>query len=114
MNLATTIALALSMSAAMPAMAFERSSKEVKINETHLAKLAPEEQQEVLALKSRLEELIATDRSTLTSDERAALRTEWKELKSEMRDHNAAAGGSAIYISTAGLIIIILLLIILL
>ncbi len=114
MHFATTIALALSMTTAMPAMAFNRPSKEVKINEKHLSKLAPEEQQEVLALKSRLEELIATDRSTLTSDQRAALRTEWKELKNEMREHNAAARGNAIYISTAGIIIIILLLIILL
>ncbi len=114
MHLSTTLALVLSLTAAMPAMAFDRPSKEVKINEKNLAKLAPAEQQEVLALKTRLEELIATDKSTLTSEERAALRTEWKELKNEMKEHNAAAGGSTIYISTAGLIIIILLLIIIL
>ena len=114
MQLAATLALVLSMSAAMPAMAIGHPSKEIKINEKHLSNLAPEQQQEVLVLKGRLEALIATDRSTMTSEERTALRTEWKELKNEMREHNAAAGGQAIYISTAGIIIIILLLIILL
>lgn len=88
--------------------------REVHINTERFAKLAPVEQDEVLALQVRLEELIATDRSTLTPNERAALRTEWKQLKHEMRAHNDGGHGNVIYLSTAGLIIIILLLIILL
>lgn len=76
--------------------------------------LAPAEQQDVLALKVRLEELIATDRSTLTPDERAAMRTEWKEMKREMRAHNEGGHGHVIYLSTAAIIVIVLLLIILL
>ncbi len=87
-------------------------SKEVRINESHFATLDPAEQQRVLDLRDRLESVLATDKSTLTSADRAALRNEWKSLKKEMREVNKA--GNAIYISTGGLIIIILLLIILL
>jgi hypothetical protein len=107
--LAAALLFATSSAAAIPG-----PDREVRIDSARFAQLAPAEQQEVLALKMRLEELIATDRSTVTRDERAAMRTEWKELKREMRAHNDGGRGNVIYISTAGLIIIILLLIILL
>lgn len=110
----TALTLALSTAVATPALAIDRPVREVHINAERLAVLDPKEQEAVLVTKSRLDELIATDRSTLTTGERAALRAEWKELKRDMRTHNARAGGNVIYISTAGLIIIILLLIILL
>ena len=86
--------------------------KEVHINQERLAQLPLEDQQRVLAIKDRLEIIIATDRSNLDRDQRTELRAEWKDLKDEMKEYNR--NGNAVYISTAGLIIIILLLIILL
>lgn len=113
-RITTTLALVFSAAIATPALALDRPVREVHINAERLAALDPKEQQEILVIGSRLEALIATDRSTLTKEERAELRTEWKELKRDMRIYNARSGGNVIYISTAGLIIIILLLIIIL
>jgi hypothetical protein len=87
-------------------------SREVRINAERLAALPPAEQVRVLEIHDRLQELLATDRSTLDKEQRSELRSEWKELKSEMEYYNR--NGSAVYISTGALIIIILLLIIIL
>ena len=94
------------------ASAADLPGREVRINEERLAELPMVEQQRVLEIKDRLEAIIATDRSSLDPAQRAELRTEWKELKGEMKEYNG--NGSVIYISTAGLIIIILLLILIL
>lgn len=110
----TTLAACATLFLASPstANAAAPGSKEVHINEDFFATMSPAEQQKVLELRDRLEAVIATDKASLSASDRAALRAEWKGLKKEMREVNR--GGSAIYISTAGLIIIILLLIILL
>jgi hypothetical protein len=63
----------------------------------------------VIQLKQRLAEVKAIDRSTLTSDEKKALRQEKRELKKEMK---VISGG--VYVSVGALILIIILLIILL
>lgn len=84
----------------------------VVIDEVNLAKLAPAEQQRVLAIKDRLETITAMDRSSLSKEERRALRAEMKGIKEEMKVYNQR--GTVIYLSTAGIIIIVLLLIILL
>ncbi len=87
-------------------------SREVIIDNERFEQLTCVEQAHVLDIKSRLETIMATDRSQLDAEERKTLRSDWKALKEEMADMNR--DGSTIYISTAGLIIIILLLIILL
>lgn len=86
--------------------------REVRINTETLMKLPEADQDRVLEIKDRLEVLMATDRSAITAEQRDELRTEWKDLKREMKQYNR--NGNVIYISTGGLIIIILLLIILL
>ncbi len=87
-------------------------AREVIIDNDRFEQLTCDEQSNVLDIKTRLETIIATDRSQLDRTERKALRSEWKTLKEEMAAANR--DGSTIYISTAGIIIIILLLIILL
>jgi hypothetical protein len=87
-------------------------TREVRINAERLAALPPEEQERVLEIHDRLQELLATDRSSLEKAQRNELRSEWKELKSEMQHYNR--NGNVVYISTGALIIIILLLIIIL
>ncbi|MBK8615228.1 MAG: hypothetical protein IPN85_17595 [Flavobacteriales bacterium] len=111
--LASIIMVSAPSAQAAPAAPSEPlGKKEVHINTERLAQLPLEDQQRVLAIKERLETIIATDRSTLDRNQRSELRSEWKQLKDEMKEYNR--NGSVVYISTAGLIIIILLLIILL
>ena len=95
-----------------PASATVLPTREVRIHEERLQELPLIEQQRVLEIKDRLDAIIATDRSSLDTEQRAELRNEWKELKGEMKEYNR--NGNVIYISTAGLIIIILLLILIL
>jgi hypothetical protein len=90
----------------------EHTGREVRIETANFNKLSADDQTRVLEIKERLESIIATDRATLSSSDRSAMREEWKDLKKEMKHYNA--GGSVIYISTAGIIIILLILIILL
>ena len=109
------VALLLTCSALLttsPSTASTGTGREVRINTENFDKLSAQEQQRVLEIKGRLEVILATDRSTLDRAQRDAMRTEWKNLRSEMRDNGWH--GSVIYISTAGLIIIILLLILIL
>jgi hypothetical protein len=87
-------------------------AREVRINAERLAALPPVEQERVLEIQDRLQELLATDRSSLEKAQRNELRSEWKELKSEMEYYNR--NGNVVYISTGALIIIVLLLIIIL
>ena len=74
-----------------------------------------EEQKEsrMQAMKERVSEIKAMDKSTLTKEERKALRTELKQMNKEARamGRHAVTG---VYISVGALIIIILLLIIIL
>lgn len=86
--------------------------RRVVIDQKHFEQLDAQQQYAVLATQARLEAILAVDRTTLTGEERRALRNEYKEVKRAMKKHNA--GGTVIYISTAGIIIILLLLIILL
>ncbi|MBP6575247.1 MAG: hypothetical protein KA230_12410 [Flavobacteriales bacterium] len=112
-NLTTLVLASASLLITAPASAAApRQGREVRINTENLVKLSPEDQERVLEIKSRLEVLMATDRSSITTEQRGELRTEWNGLKREMEQFNQ--NGNVIYISTAGLIIIILLLIILL
>lgn len=86
--------------------------RRVIVDQERLQKLNPEDQRAVLDLQQRMENVLATDRSQLTSAERKVLRDEYRGMKREMDELNA--GGTVIYLSTAGIIIILLLLIILL
>lgn len=105
--------LAATLAAGLLSMSAQATpSREVIIDNDRFEQLTCEEQAHVLDIKSRLETILATDRSQLDATERKTLRSDWKALKEEMAEVNR--DGSAIYISTAGLIIIILLLIILL
>lgn len=74
-----------------------------------------EEQKEARmeAMKERVAEIKAMDKSTLTKEDRKALRTELKQMNKEARamGRHAVTG---VYISVGALIIIILLLIIIL
>ncbi|MCW5899588.1 MAG: hypothetical protein KIT10_09990 [Flavobacteriales bacterium] len=100
---------------AMPSMAahsFPAKERTVTIDEARFHALPVEQQAEVLRIADRLETIIATDASSLTREERAAMRGEWRELKQEMKALNR--GGTVIYLSTGGLILLIILLIILL
>jgi len=111
-NILATSAACIALLMATPATALDRPVREVRINAENLAKLPPAQQQRVLVIKSRLEELMAVDRSAIDPSVRAVMRSELKALKREMKDHNR--DGTVIYLSTAGIIIIILLLILLL
>jgi len=92
--------------------AAELPPREVRIDHERLATLPEADQQRVLEIKERLETIIATDRKAMDAQQRSEMRSEWKELKSEMKEYNR--NGSVVYISTGALIIIILLLIIIL
>lgn len=86
--------------------------RNIMIREEVFGALAASDQHKVLDLKQRMEALMATDRSTLSAEERRKLRGEWRSMKHEMNALNR--GGTVIYISTGGLILLIILLIILL
>lgn len=109
------LVLSAALAATVPAFAnaAQIGERTVVIHQERFERLSEEDQRAVLELQQRLETLLATDRSALSASERSALRKDFKEMKAEMKSYKAA-GGSVIYISTAGLIIIILLLIILL
>jgi hypothetical protein len=106
------LAAALAFTSTDGAAAARTAEREVRINHERFVKLPLAEQARVLEIKNRLGVLMSTDRSSLDPGHRAALRTEWKGLKGEMKELNR--GGSVIYISTAGLVLIIILLVILL
>ena len=94
----------------MPAMA-SGPEKEIRINEENFAKLSETEQQRVLEIKDRLEAIQNADRSSMTKEDRKEMRSEWKELKKEVKQINSAQ--PVIYISATALLIIILLIILL-
>lgn len=85
--------------------------KKVLINQENLAKLSPADQDRALCIAERLETIANTDRSSLTSDERKALRAEARGLKQEADLFNR--DGTVIYFSAGTLIIILLLILIL-
>jgi len=88
--------------------------RKVNIDHERLALLPESDQERVLRIADRLEEITGMDRSDLDRAERRALRREVHALKQEADAYNRAAGGTVIYISSAGLILILILLIILL
>ncbi len=103
---ATAFSMQLSASANAP--------HTVTVDHERLALLPERDQQRVLRIAERLEEITDMDRSDLDRTERRALRQEVHALKQEANAYNSAAGGTVIYISSAGLILILILLIILL
>ncbi len=111
-NLTTSAIVCLSIFLAPAAVASDLPERKVQINMERLAALPPAEQVRVLEIQDRLQVLLATDRAALDAGQRSELRSEWKELKSEMKYYNR--NGGVIYISVGALIIIILLLILIL
>ncbi len=107
----TLLALAFAFSIGQ-AQAAPFGEPQVIVDQAKLNTMSAEDQAAVLRIQDRLEAILATDRSTLSSEQRKELRAEYKGLKQEMKYYNA--GGTVIYLSTAGIIIILLLLIILL
>lgn len=105
--------LAIAIIGLLPARALAATPRHVTVDQTNLAKLSPADQQRVLCIADRLEEITTIDRSALSSDERKDLRAEVKTLRHEANVYNRAGGGTVIYIS-AGTIIIILLIILIL
>lgn len=71
--------------------------------------LTEEQKARLAAIKSRVDEIKAMDKSALSKAERKALRQELKDMKKEAK---AISGG--VYLSVGAIIIIILLLILLL
>ena len=69
----------------------------------------PAESAEAKTLLLRLDEIKATDKSKLNSDEKKDLRKEVKSIK-----HNLKDIGSGVYLSGAAIILIVILLIVLL
>jgi hypothetical protein len=70
---------------------------------------APVESADMQALKNRVQEIRAMDKSTLSRSEKKELRQELKDINKTMRDNN-----NGIYLSLGAIIIVILLLILLL
>lgn len=66
------------------------------------------EKEQVQRLQNRLEEIKAIDKSSLTKDQKKALRGEVKQIKKDMK---AISGG--IYLSVGAVILIVLLIILL-
>jgi hypothetical protein len=86
-------------------------AKKIRVDQENLAKLSPADQDRVLCIAERLENIAEMDRSTLSDEERKALRTETRELKREADLFNR--DGTVIYFSAGTLIIILLLILIL-
>jgi hypothetical protein len=107
-----TLAVAGLLLAPITAKATGPKERPVVIDEEVLATRTPAEQQRVLDLKHRMEQLMATDRKGLQAEQRREMRQEWRGMKAEMKELNR--GGTVIYISGVGLILLIILLIILL
>ncbi len=85
--------------------------KRIRIDQENLAKLSPADQVRALEVAARLESIATTERSTLTRDERQALRMETRDLKREVNALNERGSGTVIYISAATIIIILLIII---
>lgn len=85
--------------------------EKVYVNMENLARLSAADQDRVLCIAERLETIANTDRSTLTREERKALRAETRELKQQADLFNR--DGTVIYFSAGTLIIILLLILIL-
>jgi hypothetical protein len=104
------VTMVLATGSAQCVLAGEPANK-IHIDQDNLAKLSPADQERVLCIVERLETITAMDRSTLTREERKALRIETRELKREADLFNR--DGTVVYISAGTLIIILLLILIL-
>ena len=96
------VSATITTAAALP----ETPSKEVIANMTKEQKEA-----RFVAMKERVEEIKAMDKSKMTKQDRKALRLELRHMNKEARSMGYTSG---IYISVGALIIIILLLILIL
>lgn len=105
LSLAMTMMFCFSASLvnAAEATSKEEPKKEITLNEEQKA-------QRIEAIKRRVEEIKAMDKSHLSRQERKALRKELKEMKEQAR----AVTGGGIYLSVGAIIIIILVLILIL
>lgn len=108
-------ALVVTSMMALPAIGAHAAGPErkVTVDQDNLMKLCPEDQQRVLCIADRLEEITNMDRSGLSRHDRKAVREETRELKREAADYDRRAGGTVIYISGAGLLIILIIILIL-
>jgi hypothetical protein len=116
MNMPTTRSrvLALCLLLATVPVSFagdDAPEKKIRINQENLSKLAPADQDRVLCIAERLETIAETDKSSLSREERKALRAETRELKNEADLFNR--DGQVLYISAGTLIIILLIILIL-
>ncbi len=69
-----------------------------------------QKQAKLQAIKDRVEEIKAMDKSQLSKEQKQELRAELKTMKAEAK----AAGGGGVYLSVGAIVIIILLLILIL
>lgn len=116
MNMATMrsriLALTLLLATAPVSFAGDGASdNKIRINQEKLSKLSPADQDRVLCIAERLETIADMDKSSLSREERKALRAETRELKNEADLFNR--DGQVLYISAGTLIIILLIILIL-
>lgn len=103
--------LTLSIMTALTLLSFmpNQLNAETTSNPTTISVNPTTEPIEVVAMRARLDEINALDKSNLSSGERKQLRKEVRSLKGQLREVN---GG--VYLSVGAVIIIVLLLILLL
>ncbi|MEH6304502.1 hypothetical protein RYH73_02545 [Olivibacter sp. CPCC 100613] len=101
--LLTVFMLAFTFSTPLAAFANDKHAKTVEISKEEATR-------EINAMKRRVEEIKAMDKSSLTKVERKALRKELREMNKRAR----ALGSGGVYLSVGAIIIIILVLILIL
>ena len=106
------IASVIVIAGVLPTPALAAGPRNVTVDQVNLHKLSPADQQRVLIIVDRLEEISTIDRGALSRDERRSLRSEVRALKHEADAYNRAGGGTVIYISAGTIIIILLILLI--
>ncbi|WP_134091489.1 hypothetical protein [Olivibacter sp. XZL3] len=101
--LLTVLMLAFTFSTPITAFAHDKHAKKVELSEEDAAR-------EINAMKRRVAEIKAMDKSALTKAERKELRKELREMNKRAR----ALGSGGVYLSVGAIIIIILVLILIL
>ncbi|MGK9117466.1 hypothetical protein [Olivibacter jilunii] len=101
--LLTVFMLAFTFSTPIAALANDKNAKTIEVSKEEAAR-------EINAMKRRVAEIKAMDRSTMTKAERKALRKELREMNKRAR----ALGSGGVYLSVGAIIIIILVLILIL
>lgn len=101
--LLTIFMLAFTFSTPLTAFANDKKANPIEVSKEDAAR-------EINAMKRRVEEIKAMDKSTMTKAERKALRKELREMNKRAR----ALGSGGVYLSVGAIIIIILVLILIL